>query len=151
MSTLSIEQMIEQFQCPGCVCGCGISTCDAYNLPEESRRCEGHVLGSMIGGPAGLIALGLPKGFCKPAPEYDARGQVQRLCNWFNIRLWPEGQDPGWDKFNVAVWAMVKDGFLFVRTFTPRVDRSWIDVIENGTLDMVPTALDAAMFYDEMD
>ncbi len=150
MSNLSLDKMIKMFQCPGCVCGCGVS-CDAYRLSPESRHCEGHVLGTMLGGPAGLISLGLPKGFCKPGPDYGPRGEIEHLRSWINIRLWPEGNDPGWDTFNVAVWAMVEDGFLFVRTFAPRVDRSWIDVVENGTLDMVPTAMNTAVFSDEMD
>jgi hypothetical protein len=67
------------------------------------------------------------------------------------IRLWVSGTAPDWDRFNVPVWAMEKDGFLFVRTFAPRLDEGSVDVIEGGTLKMVPQAIDISPFIDEMD
>ena len=71
--------------------------------------------------------------------------------NKIDIRLWPGGTKLDWDKLNVPVWAMVKDGFLFVRTFAPRINRTWIDVIEHGTMDMVPNAINVSEFIDEID
>ncbi len=150
MNHATIAQMVDKFQCAGCVCGCGTDDCDSYHYDEDSRRCTGHVLGTMLGGPAGLIALGLPKGFRKPTRVYDGQ-EANGLRNRINIRLWQIGEDPGWDKFNRPIWAMVKDGFLFVRTFAPRIDTSWIDVVEHGMLGMVPGALDVSEFYDEID
>jgi len=46
---------------------------------------------------------------------------------------------------------MVKDGFLFVRTYSPRINHCSIDVIEAGDLDMVPEAIDVGKFIDEID
>ncbi len=172
MNNLTIPQMVEMFQCPGCVCGCDTDKCGSFRYDAEERRCMGHVLGTMIGGPAGLIALGvpegfchvlgtmiagpsglialgLPKGFCKP--PLDNSQEEPRLCCKINVRLWQATLAPIWDKFNMPVWAMIRDGFLFVRTFAPRVDHSWVDVVEGGSLDLVPGALDVSEFYDDFD
>lgn len=56
-----------------------------------------------------------------------------------------------WSRFNVAVWAMERDGFLFVRTYMPRVDVTVVDVIEGGTLALVPDAVNVGEFVDEID
>jgi hypothetical protein len=58
------EQLVKKFQCPGCVCGENTS-CRSYKWSEQSKKCEGHMLGTMLNF-AGSIALGLPKGFCRP-------------------------------------------------------------------------------------
>lgn len=68
-----------------------------------------------------------------------------------DIRLWVSGTKPEWDRLNVPVWAMVDDGFLFVRTFAPRVNMSWVDVIEGGDLSMVPNAINVGAFVGEID
>jgi hypothetical protein len=46
---------------------------------------------------------------------------------------------------------MEEDGYLFVRMFAPRVGWHWIDVIRDGTLDMVPQGIDVGRFKDKMD
>lgn len=46
---------------------------------------------------------------------------------------------------------MVRDGFLFVRTFLPRINVSYVDVIEHGIMEMVPNAIDISEFIDEID
>jgi hypothetical protein len=80
------------------------------------------------------------------------------------IRLWPKTETGeithmDWDQFNVPVWAMEGGksgdpdhaGFLFVRTYSPRVNRMAVDVIEGGTLELVPNAIDVGKFYDKID
>lgn len=52
---------------------------------------------------------------------------------------------------NVAVWAMEKDGFLFVRTYIPRINVGFVDVVDGGTMDMVPNAINASEFYEDID
>jgi len=107
-----------------------------------------HVLGTMIF-PGGTIALGLPTGFCRPGFNDDGSPKDK-----LDVRLHAKDDTdnpPEWDRFNIAVWAMVKDGYLFVRTYAPRVNRTWVDVVEGGTLDMVPGAVNVAEFIDEMD
>lgn len=144
-------KMIEKFQCPGCVWGHD-TQCERFVMDDHGHSCTSHVNGTSIGlGPLSSIALGLPKGFCKagyvgPEPNHpDARQ------NRMWIRLWAEGEQPEWDKFNVPVWAMEKDDHLFVRTYLPRINVTAVDVVEQGTLGLVPNAIDVGEFYDEID
>jgi hypothetical protein len=147
-------ELIEKFQCPGCVCGSD-TQCGKYkpmDREDGSASCETHVLGTMIG-LGNNIALGLPRGFCKPGPRLENRDDKWHMSarNQMEIRLWSAGTNPGWDDLNVPVWALEQEGFLFVRTFAPRVNLSWVDVIEGGTLAMVPKAINVAEFYDQID
>lgn len=138
------EQMVEKFQCPGCVCGSDL-TCGKYHWDEAQNQCMGHVLGTMILG-VGSFALGLPKGFDKPG-----RTNRDELQNFMRIRLWPTGEQPVWNHLNVPVWALEQDGYLFVRTYAPRINTGWVDVIPGGTLTLVPQAINVADFYNEID
>lgn len=141
------EKMVKKFQCPGCVSGPSPKTCPAYKLNGEyGFKCAGHVLGTNMNGQI-RFALGLPKGFNRAGPQDDG------LCtrNTLQLGLWLKGTTPSFDKFNVAVWALEQGGFLFVRAYAPRTDRGSIHVVEAGTLDLVPGALDVSAFIMEMD
>lgn len=136
MKRMNPIKLVERFLCPGCVSGPGPKSCGAYKpLNEYGHGCGGHVLGTYISG-AGHIALGLPKGFCRPGPD----DTLKDTRNKIDVRLWLTGTAPAWDQWNIPVWAKVEDGFLFVRTYAPRINRGWVDVIENGTLEMIPQA-----------
>lgn len=138
--------MIKKFICLGCVGGPGPETCPEFK-PESWHpgTCEGHVLGTFVL-PIGCIALGLPKGFNRPGSDEDGTSR-----NKLPIHVWPKGTCFEWTKFNVPVWAMVKDGFLFVRTYSPRINFASVDVVEGGDLSMVPGAVDVGDFWDEID
>lgn len=88
----------------------------------------------------GRLALGLPKGFNRYG-----------IGDKMSIRLFQKGKKPAWNNLNVAVWAIVENGFLFVRTYSPRVNYCTIDVVEGGDLSMVPGAIDVSKFFDEID
>ncbi len=77
--------------------------------------------------------LGLPIPFAR-VQYRETREEVRT-----NIRLhmYPADYGTYWDGFNIPVWAMEKSGFLFVRTYSPRTDQSYVDVIQDGTLQMV--------------
>lgn len=147
---MKLETMVEEFQCPGCVCG-GDTKCGRFEKSESpgyGATCAGHVLGTSIMG-VGHIALGMPKGF-----NQSARGSSHAVGtpNKMEIRLYPKGTErPTWNNLNIPVWAMEKDGFLFVRTYSPRIDRGRVDVIEGGKLSECPQALDVSKFYDDFD
>lgn len=164
-----VETLIAKFQCPGCVCGIDPTTCRQYNpnpkrfaqtdqeyfvqIGQTGVCCTNHVLGTSSLS-YGHFALGLPKGFSRPPRNFSYRPQPpsEAFPNEMNIRLWPIGTRPRWDSFNVPVWAVVQDGFLFVRTYSPRTGNGTaVDVIENGTLDLVPNAIDVSVFFDEID
>lgn len=148
---MTTKDMVKRFQCPGCVCGMDPDDCAAFK-PDESYggACRGHVLGTTIMG-VGKFALGLPKGFCRSGLIYDPRDGKPAYPNKMEIRLHSAGARPRWDDFNVPVWALMEDGFLFVRTYNPRVNRTFVDVVEGGTLEMVPRAIDVGPLVGEMD
>ena len=135
--------MIEKFQCPGCVCGSD-TTCSYLKFDDTTWgfRCEGHVIGTTIMG-IGHVALGLPKGFSR------VNKNEQQVCK---IRFHLNPDELIIDKFNIVVWAMEKDGYFFMRTYSPRVDRSFVDVVK-GKIDWgkLPGAFDVSRFVDEMD
>lgn len=141
------KKMVEEFQCPGCVCGSD-TECGKFKPNKEyGAKCDGHVLGTSILG-VGHMALGLPKGFNRSG--LDPKHPVG-TANTMNIRLWTKGTKPDWDRLNVPVWAMEKDGYLFVRTLSPRRNWSFVDVVEGGTLALVPQAINVGEFYDDID
>lgn len=138
------KEMIEEFQCPGCVAGMDVK-CGAFKLQVDyGFTCLGNVPGTTKM-PGGTFALGLPKGFDKIG---DARGKTTKEPY---IRLWGRGTKPEWDKLNVAVWGLEKDGYLFVRTWSPRINKTYVDVISGGTMAMVPGAINVGDFYEEID
>lgn len=145
---MTSTELIEKFQCPGCVCGSN-TKCGSFKAGTSGGvSCKSHVLGTILF-PGGNVALGLSKGFCKPGIDWSQ--ELPRSFNKMNIRLWEKGTSPEWDNFNIPVWAMEEEGFLFVRTYCPRVNNSFVDVIEGGSLSMTPSAINAGAFYDDFD
>jgi hypothetical protein len=141
------EEMISKFQCPGCVGGPAPETCDGYKLQETyGFWCAGHVLGTSINGSI-KFALGLPRGFNRAPAQDNNLGTRNKIP----VSLWLKGTAPVFDKYNVAVWVLKQNEFLFVRAYAPRVDRGHIHVIEHGSLDLVPGVLDVTPFSEDMD
>lgn len=134
--------MIEAFQCPGCVCGSD-TKCPSFKFFKDERegfyRCDAHVAGTFSFPTIGVFVPGLC-GLCR-------LGAVSKAPK---MRLWPKGKNPGWEKFNVAVWALEKEGYLFVRTYLPGINYPLVDVIEAGTLALCPGAVDVSRFHDEI-
>jgi hypothetical protein len=146
-------RMIDEFQCPGCMCGLNTGDCDQFKFsliehPEWPRgpgfRCVVHVPGtSLVGVVSDLVYLGMPIGFNRVGLRFirdHKSGGDENSSSRIRIFLAPAR--PEWDVFNVPVWAMVKDDHLFVRTMSPRINFTWIDVVKGGTLSMCPQAID---------
>lgn len=146
--------MVKKIQCPGCVCGSDPETCSGYRLADEyGFACSSHVLGTAMSG-VGPLALGLPKGFCRPGYEQGPAGAPtkDRSRNQLAIRMWTDGVHPKWNNLNVPVWAMEHEGFLFVRTYSPRMNLAFVDVIDGGKREeLCPGAIDVATFLDTID
>ena len=143
------HKMIKEFQCPGCTLGSD-TDCGAFRLGQDlggGFQCDGHSAGTFMLG-AGKFALGLPKGFNRVGILPDGRST--------NIRLYFEDALPRWDRLNVPVWAMKEGKYTFVRTYSPRINIGWIDVIENGPppekiVPNGPLPIDVGAFIDEID
>lgn len=146
--TVIQKEMIETFQCPGCVRGCDVE-CGSLKLvepPGGAFKCDEHVAGTMMMPGGGSFMLGMPKGF-------NRVGTINEILQNNNIvRLWSKGAFPKWEKLNVPVWSMKRDGYTFVRTYSPRINITWVDVIE-GDVDVPALTLpiDVGAFYDEID
>lgn len=150
--------MISEFQCPGCVCGSApADECESYS-PQTNYgfvKCAKHVAGTLLHSAAtGPLSfnLGLPKGFCRRGCEQSHDTPRERQED--NLRLFIAPNGPEWDKLNVPVWAIEKDGHLFVRTYLPRKNLNFIDVIKGGCLADIPKLqcpIDVGEFVDEID
>jgi len=151
------KEMIEKFQCPGCTYG-GDTKCEAFEFDSNDDgfgyRCVKHSAGTYILG-IDKIALGLPKGF-------NHIGIVRDFCNISeesnirstNIRLFtnPKETIGLYDRLNLPVWAMEKDGYLFIRSFSPRINYTFVDIIKNGKFNEIcPNAVNVAEFLDDID
>lgn len=154
------KKMIETFQCPGCTNGHGTDSCSSFEFEERHDQhcfnCKGHSAGTFMSG-AGCLVLGLPRGFNRYGPL------TQNKSDGMPIKLYLEdasNKDVLWDKFNFPTWAMVSDGFLFVRTYSPRINQCRIQVFKGKDLSFVLEnwkeespcpMIDLGTFYDEID
>lgn len=142
---MTLEEMVERFQCFGCVWGRD-THCGKYAWGGLLRCCLSHVSGVYVFPADYHLALHLPRGFNR-----SGFNDAGRSKNTLNVGLWLRGTHPPWDRLNIPVWALEQDGFLFVRTYAPLRDVGRVDVIEGGTLALVPQALDVKAFLDELD
>lgn len=63
-----------------------------------------------------------------------------------------DGGRTDWNDLNIPVWAMEEDGFLFVRTYMPRINMGATDIIEGGKREeLCPNAIDVREFCEEID
>lgn len=137
-------KMIEGFQCPGCTLGHN-TQCGSFKVREERNpfngaecfSCASHSAGTFVLG-LGKIYLGLPKGFCRSGTMENMR-----------VDLYLKEEPPLWDDLNVPVWALKREGFLFVRVYSPRVNQTRVEVHEDKS--MPENAIDVSKFIDEID
>jgi len=148
------KTMINEFQCPGCVDGCA---------PEEIEeeffgfRCKKHCPGTILSNGAGMhkLWLGLPKGFNR-VPQEQKKLNVflyESLEEWdkhiFRARL---DRFEKMYKLNVPVWQYERDGYLFVKSFSPRTGYIAVDVIKGANvLDFPNTINIGGSLMEEID
>lgn len=145
-------EMVKEFQCAGCVIG-GDTDCGKYTPYQDGTAgCMAHIMGTTTPTKNGIVsfALGLPKGFNRGGRCWSDK---HRWHSAMYIRLFPKGDTlPVYDFLNVPVWAMERDGFLFVRTAMPRMGEFAVDVIEDGKrADICPQAFDLSKEYENID
>jgi len=122
------KKMVEEYQCPGCVCGSD-TACFKKN-PDDARcmACDKHIAGTMISGGIGSVFLGLPKGFCR-------LGFAKKT----KISIYAEVKHGwGYDFLNVPVWKHLdKNGNTLVRGICPRINMPWIHIFMGDVLGEV--------------
>ena len=120
--------MVEEYQCPGCVCGSDISCFEQDIDNENNMACSKHVVGTVISGNIGKIFLGMPKGFNRlgfaERTEISIFGEVEN--GW------------GYDFLNLPVWKHLdKNGNTLVRGICPRINMPWIHIFAGNVLEKV--------------
>ena len=140
---VTAREMVEIFQCQGC--SNGMSTrCGSFKLQEIASakslddgaeliggfRCRNHIAGTNIGG---FVNVGLPIPFAR----VQYRTSQEEVRTNIRMHLYPVDYGTYWDGFNVPVWALELKGYLFVRTYCPRTDQSYVDVIKGGSIAMI--------------
>jgi hypothetical protein len=150
------EEMIEKFQCPGCVHGPDPATCPAFEMREMDLggfKCDGHARGTamMTGlGASFLVSLGLP-------PPFHTADMDKRNSNLLVLIDEKGGQEwltPGTkvdevdgvkrtikDSQNIPVWKMRYEGCTLVRIARPATCRFTTLVID-GDVDVPEPAID---------
>jgi len=141
---MTLIEMIEEFICPGCVSGSD-TKCGNFKT-DDGGECLNHVIGTLMD--RGVhVCLGMPKGFNK-----TARSLKPGTANTMPIFCWHKEDGPNYDNFNIPVWALEKDGYLFVRAFSPRINTGRVDIIEGGKIDMLPkNVIDVSTLPCDMD
>ncbi len=112
----SIKKAVEEYQCPGCVCG-GDTECYEKG---DGIECGKHVAGTTAFPVAGRFFLGMPIGFCRTANIEN-----------FKLYMFERLEDCwGYDKYNVPAWKHLdENGNTLVRGISPRVNMPFIHVI----------------------
>jgi len=121
-----IKVAVEEYQCPGCVCGSD-TTCYVKVDDADEESCEKHVCGTILSG-IGHIFLGMPRGFNRRGLCEDTKIHIfRRLKNGWN-----------YDHLNVPVWKY-KDhyGNTLVRGLCPRINYPWIHIFLDDCLSEI--------------
>jgi hypothetical protein len=146
---MDAKSILEKYVCPGCVCGSNTDCGEYKPSTAYGLSCDSHVCGTTMDF-RHTLALGMPRGFnmCARVPGES------KSSSKLPIRIWAGGDAPMWNKLNMPLWAQEIDGMLFVRTVSPRIGVVYVDIIEitEGTsrVELVPGALDVALFVDEI-
>lgn len=133
-----VGSAIEEYQCPGCVCG---SDTECYEK-GDNLECKKHVAGTMAMPHIGKFLLGMPTGFCRT-------GNIEE----FKVYIF-ENLSKGWgfDKFNVPVWKHLdKNGNTLVRGISPRINAPFLHVVLGDCMDDIDCLEINQSDIDEMD
>ncbi len=120
------ETMVKEFQCPGCVCGSSPED-GCFKQSSEGIGCDNHVAGTILYPIVGTVNLGLPIGF-------NRLGTIDTSIQKTNIRLYNKLEDNHYNKFNIPVWYYEYQTYLLVRTYLPRTNVTWVDIVKDYDL-----------------
>ena len=119
------NEMIEKFQCPGCIHGydtdCG--NFELYQYKNKEFHCNSHVAGTFVN--FNKIYIGLINGFNK----------VGQLPDNINNNIWICNENiPDFDEFNIPVWYRIEKDVMYIRVYSPRINYGKIFIIDNKIL-----------------
>jgi len=119
------KELVEQYQCPGCVNGCDIKCFEKTPYDIDSCKndwsCYKHHAGTSLLG-RGSLYLGLPIGFNRLGRLNSSDMSIQIFNSEASIRS---------DKFNIPVWKYLDEhGNTLVRGLSPRINQPFIDIYE---------------------
>ncbi len=120
----NIKNAVEEYQCPGCVCG---SDTECY---EEgiSLSCGKHVTGTRVLG-SGIFLLGMPKGFNRIGDNEKLNPKIYKTY---------ESSDWKYDKWNIPIWKHLdKNGNTLVRGISPRINTSFLHIFLEDCRDKI--------------
>lgn len=118
------QQAVEEYQCPGCVCGSDI---ECYQK-GESLSCSKHVVGTILLG-MGHILLGMPKGFNRVGGNEKLNPSIYGTY---------ESSDWKYNKWNVPVWKYLdKFGNTLVRGMCPRTNFTFLHIFLEDCMDKI--------------
>ena len=117
-----MKELIEMYQCVGCVCGSDIE-CGSYKK-SDTLACNGHCAGTRISR-IGRIFLGMPKGF-------------DRLGDNLKIEIFKHIDDFKYDHFNIPVWKYKNSkNHIFVRGIMPRLNQTFLQIFQTGDINKI--------------
>lgn len=119
---VKIIETIEEFQCPGCKNG-GDTKCGVFEQKNWNKECSSHSAGTLMGG-VGKINLGLPNGFNRMGALHEGMKSNIRILD-------KETAKDFFDVFNLPTWTLEYKGHLLVRTYIPRKNISYVDIIRD--------------------
>lgn len=143
MTDREVVEIVKAFQCPGCMSGPDPSSCPEFDIDANLGSCAGHQCGTYKVG-AGLLALGLPKGFDRVRSGCDIPIRIlDKDSNDF--KTW-------YDRFNLPFWGIEEEGYLILRVYSPRIDRCEIHIVKGAKLSDVDFSVtNVREFYDDID
>jgi hypothetical protein len=116
-----IKSIIKEYQCAGCVNGCGMESFEATEIKNDIA-CGKHCAGTMVSN-AGRIFMGLPIGFNRLDDTHNLKITIFKTQS-DQIEAWK------YDKFNVPIWKYKgENGHTFVKGLMPRLTRPFIHII----------------------
>lgn len=121
------KEVIENYQCPGCVVGGDIECFEQNN--NDGIGCGKHHAGTMTYPFVGSFFLGMPKGFNRLGKDNDLKPIIYET---FESSEWK------YDMWNVPVWKYKnKEGHVIVRGLMPRRNESFLHIFLEDCIDKI--------------
>ena len=132
-----MKDLIEEYQCPGCVYGSD-RECGSYKK-SDTEACGSHCAGTSASG-IGRFFLGMPKGFNRLGSE--------------DLKIWiyKHTDDFDYDCFNIPVWKYKNsEKHIIVKGLMPRLNQTFLQIFQLGNIDKINAFLVTDEFLKTID